>query len=204
MRRVLASVGFLVLVGGVAVAVAVSGFGQPRSSTRPPPNPQPDSARLADGPGGPTMDDHWHAAYGVYLCEGWAAGLLDAGVDANGIHTHGDGLVHLHPFSSEATGANATLGEFLDVVGLEVTPDGLTMPDGGTFPATTGCDGQPAKLVVAVWPSADSSEPEVFTSEFERLRFLADGEVWVIALVPDGATIDKPPSVGNLTTPGDI
>lgn len=203
-RKLAATFGFLVLVAVIAGAVSLSGFGQ-KSQKGPPAaataNENP--ARRDDDAGGPIVGDHWHAAYGVFLCKGWVTDLVDDGVDANGIHTHGDGLIHIHPFTEQAAGAGATLGVFLDQVGMDFSDDALTMADGGAF-GETGCEGQPTKLLVAVWPSADSQTPEVYESGFEELRFLADGEVWALAVVPEGGHLEEPPTVGNLEHPSDL
>ena len=58
----------------------------------------------------PTLNDHWHAAYGIWNCGQWEPALVDAGQDLNGIHTHTDGVIHIHPFSSASTGNRATRG----------------------------------------------------------------------------------------------
>src|SRR6476619_3770453 len=52
--------------------------------------------------------DHWHAAYGVYLCDQFAPPITDTR-DPKGIHTHGDGIIHIHPFVRSSSGNNATL-----------------------------------------------------------------------------------------------
>ena len=80
----------------------------------------------------PTVEDHWHASYGFYACDAWlpdlqgnkeeqdsAGQLLSEGFRRTGIHSHDDGVIHWHPYSSEATGRNAKLGVFLDVYGVK-------------------------------------------------------------------------------------
>ena len=64
--------------------------------------------------------EHWHSAIGIYVCDRWVSNLSDRGPDALGIHTHDDGLIHIHPFLAGATGKAATLGKFFDQVGMEV------------------------------------------------------------------------------------
>ena len=58
--------------------------------------------------------DHWHTAYGVYICDKFITafphGLDQNAADPLGIHSHGDGVIHIHPFSSTTSGKNATLG----------------------------------------------------------------------------------------------
>src|SRR4051812_12855904 len=51
--------------------------------------------------------DHWHAAYGFYVCDHWIANIPDGPADLLGIHTHADGLVHIHPFSTSVAGKQA-------------------------------------------------------------------------------------------------
>ena len=57
--------------------------------------------------------DHWHAAYGVYLCDRWLPAIR-SDRDPQGIHTHNDGVIHIHPFNRQAAGRRATLGRQRD------------------------------------------------------------------------------------------
>ena len=64
----------------------------------------------------PTINDHWHAAYGFYLCDTWykLAGNLEGTNSAGqpefpkfvrtGVHSHDDGVMHWHPSGSGASG----------------------------------------------------------------------------------------------------
>src|SRR5688572_1252934 len=47
--------------------------------------------------------DHWHAAYGIYACDAFLAPLSDER-DPKGIHSHADGIIHIHPFVRSAAG----------------------------------------------------------------------------------------------------
>ena len=51
--------------------------------------------------------DHWHAAIGFYDCDHFLPNEAQF-ENSEGLHTHGDGLIHLHPFSSAVAGKNAT------------------------------------------------------------------------------------------------
>src|SRR5262245_47264640 len=42
----------------------------------------------------PTVEDHWHAAYGIYVCDQFLPPLTDTVADVTGLHTHGDGVAH--------------------------------------------------------------------------------------------------------------
>jgi hypothetical protein len=67
------------------------------------------------GRAGPSVErsDHWHAAYGVNLCGVWQPAVPEYESSA-GLHSHGDGLIHIHPFDHRASFENATLGHFFD------------------------------------------------------------------------------------------
>ncbi len=76
---------------------------------------------------GPSADaqDHWHAAYGVNLCGIWQP-LIPEYESSVGIHSHGDGLIHMHPFDDRGAFENATVEHFLDPPqgeGLAGAPD---------------------------------------------------------------------------------
>ena len=67
----------------------------------------------------PQVGDHWHAAYGMYVCDGWLPKLTgnqeetvtdSQGVEtavnqdysSTGVHSHDDGVIHYHPFSAKS------------------------------------------------------------------------------------------------------
>ena len=88
----------------------------------------------------PTIADHWHSAYEFVQCDTvLPVSVNDA--DPNGIHTHGDGVMHIHPGAAQQVaraGERATLGVFMEAFGGEITDDRLTLEDGiaiGVFPA---------------------------------------------------------------------
>src|SRR4029079_18385354 len=62
---------------------------------------------------GPAISDHWHAAYGVNLCGVWQPAIPEWESVA-GLHTHGDGLFHIHPFTSRGEFENATVEHLMD------------------------------------------------------------------------------------------
>ena len=62
--------------------------------------------------GVPQLGDHIHEAIGFNVC-GQFLPNIPTFESKIGIHTHGDGVMHIHPFSQLGVGANATLGRFL-------------------------------------------------------------------------------------------
>ena len=77
--------------------------------------------------------DHWHAVYGVYNCnligEGDAKYLAPFAStdDAQGIHSHFDGLMHIHPFFETSSGENAQIRHFLNEMQVQITPEAITI-----------------------------------------------------------------------------
>jgi hypothetical protein len=123
------------------------------------------------------------------------APFTDAQQDVLGIHTHGDGLIHIHPFSDTVAGRKATLGVFLDQVNVHMTNDTLTLPTGQTYKeGTTKCvGGKDGQLQVAKWNSVNDAAAgkkpnEIFTSGFDQIR-LGASNAFTIAFMPPGSTI---------------
>lgn len=153
----------------------------------------------------PTLDDHWHYAYGIYTCDTFAADLVDAGPDEKGIHTHEDGIIHIHPFSSAVTGNDATFGEFADMTGITLEDDSFTLPDGTTFKDGDDCGGEKGRVVIARWPADDpDAEPVLFEDNFGDVKFAEDRGVITLAFLPEGAEVPRPPSVPGLDNLSDV
>ncbi len=163
------------------------------------------------GDGPPTLDDHWHAAVGIYVCDRWVANLSDRGADTLGIHTHEDGLIHIHPFLAGATGDAATLGKFFDQTGIKVTDTSITLPPGDVYgerkykEGETKCGDEPGRVVLAHWrdaATASGSPDEFRTSGFGDQHLDEDGGAYTIAFVPKGASVPPPPSAPNIVELG--
>ena len=70
----------------------------------------------------PTLQDHWHSAYGIYDCASDSfLAQFQSEFDPEGIHSHQDGLIHIHPFSDGVTGKKAVMGVFLDAMGASLS-----------------------------------------------------------------------------------
>jgi len=154
----------------------------------------------------PTPKDHWHEAFGVNICGDFQDPLNDAGPDRLGIHTHGDGLIHVHPFGSGASGKNAQLSKFASQTGLTVTDTSITLPGGKTYKNGDKCDGKPGKVALFVWPpqANDSTKPKKITKNIATIRFVEDGGAYVLAFVPEGTKVKLPPSIKDLANPSDL
>ena len=144
----------------------------------------------------PTTQDHWHAAYGVYLCDEFAPPIQDQN-DPRGIHTHADGIIHVHPFSSAAAGDNAVLDQFSRAAGMTLTDSRIKLPGGKTFEeGETECDGEPGIVQVKV-------DGEIVTDDVADIK-LGDRQILTIAFAPEGAELPDPPSVPNLDNLSDV
>jgi hypothetical protein len=60
---------------------------------------------------GPRIGDHWHAPYAVIVCEQLQPPVAEF-AHSSGIHTHGDGVLHLHPQTTEGEGDGASIAHF--------------------------------------------------------------------------------------------
>jgi hypothetical protein len=187
-------------------------------------------SRPADGSGAPYINDgsnansHWHAAFGIYICDTFQPKLQgtkeETGTDANGntvylndkfrilgIHSHGDGIIHYHPYSTKSSGNRAKLGVFFDVYDVKLTDSELVLPQdqGGEKWTTkdTKCDGKDTQLRVRVWDHYDKPNDyhDVIT-DFDNIRIKNDGMVFVVAFTPKGADIPMPDWAAQLPTLG--
>lgn len=154
--------------------------------------------------------DHWHAAYGVRLCGQGFAAPIQVQDDPVGIHTHGDGIIHIHPFTNAASGDNATLGEFIDAAGVTIDDDQIDL--GGDLSVkegddTCGARDKPGIVQVAYWENAreaDTTDPEIITENIRDIRFKNDSAAYTIAFAPEGATIPPPPTIPGLDNLSDV
>lgn len=156
----------------------------------------------------PTSRDHWHAAFGIDICGEFQENLSDSGPDALGIHTHADGLIHIHPFGSGASGENATFQKYADQVGIELGNDSFTLPDGTTYTNGDPCpndENRTGRVALYVWPpqANENTEPRIVTSDLGNVRFTEDGQIFALVFAPEDAEVSLPPSVPALANPSD-
>ena len=149
----------------------------------------------------PTLQDHWHAAYGVYDCVSNSfLPVFQSEFDPEGIHSHQDGIIHIHPFTSSVTGKQARLSVFMNAMGAEITEEALVLPGNQSLEAGVNCGGEEAVIQVVRWANAfEGGEPaEVYTENLGDVRFLADLEAFAIARAPLGADIPMPDRIDTL------
>jgi hypothetical protein len=147
---------------------------------------------------------HWHAAYGIWNCDHWEPNLTGT-QDPDGIHSHDDGVIHIHPFNSGVAGTRAQLGVFFNTFGVTASNDKIELPTGVTLQNGADCNGKEAKLEVARFRADQpDTEPEIITSDFNKIRFREDREAFTIALIPEGDPIPRPESIPTLDALSDV
>jgi hypothetical protein len=148
----------------------------------------------------PTLDDHWHEAYGVYKCDTYLPALAEQ--VHSGVHTHGDGLIHVEPTGSGETGKNANIATFVKgYSGLSLSQSEIKLPDGQDMKDGGKCGTKTASVKVFFWAKAGDAKPVILTGDTKSMR-IKDGSAIAFAFVPDGVTPPVPPSaITNLPNP---
>jgi hypothetical protein len=146
--------------------------------------------------------DHWHAAFGIWSCDHWLP-PVPLGEDPTGVHTHGDGLIHIHPFDDRAAGKNATLGRFLEASVMKVDAKSIVVPKGPKLLAGSDCLGKQTVIAAVVWRSVKDKQPTLVTKDLASIR-LADGQVIALVHGPKGTIPAMPPSIDDLIEPADL
>jgi hypothetical protein len=164
-----------------------------------------DGARNPDGlgDGAPVVGDHWHAYLGVDVCGAWLPNgdtfelrADDPGVRA-GLHFHGDGIMHFHPFASDEAGNLATVGRLLDYGGWSLSDRSMALWDGVRHDGTTPCEidgaAKPAELRWKVGRVGEPWPTETRTGDPARYA-PANGDIVALYFVPSGTSLTEPPA----------
>ncbi len=174
-----------------------------------------DSSGVSPQPGNPTTGapgDHWHTALAANICGEWIsppAEFENSAENINvriGIHTHGDGFIHTHPFTSSEGGTNATFGRFLSYGGWSASEDSLSLwggpaaapgrtdfSNGDKCPPGTLYAGQAGVVKYSVNCKNQSGNPS-------DVR-LTDGAVITLGFLPKSNPLGVPPNA--TATPAD-
>ncbi|MGH8972872.1 MAG: hypothetical protein ACRD0C_06670 [Acidimicrobiia bacterium] len=172
-----AVIGVIALLGVVGIVASKSG----------------DSAGAATGP---DIGEHHHAALGINICGQWKPNTPQY-ESAKGIHSHGDGFIHMHPYSRAGANENATVGLFLSQADEKVTNDSIKLGDGTDLKNGDECvnlDGKPGKLRWSVNGEEKKGNPARYVPN--------DRDVIALAFLPEGEDIGTPPIAGS--NPSDL
>ncbi|MBI2675932.1 MAG: hypothetical protein HYX24_05710 [Candidatus Aenigmarchaeota archaeon] len=97
---------------------------------------------------GPAPNDHWHATYEVILCGEKQEQYPET---PGGVHTHGDGQIHIHPHTPLQAGENANVRLFFFSVNGELKSDYIKLPGGKEYRNGDKCpDGKEGSVKIIV------------------------------------------------------
>lgn len=189
----------VVVLGTLGVVVSRS---EKRSAAAPMSAPSRDSSPPR------ASVDHWHAAYGVDICGKFLSPVSDQ-TDPIGIHTHGDGVIHVHPFrlkgrANSFSGKNANLRAFLRSVGGQISDKEIQVPGHKAKRNGMKCNGKPGQVQVVTWNKGDPvDQGTTVTGNPGDLRLL-DHMLVTVAFVPKGTKIAQPTSAPQLDRLTDV
>jgi hypothetical protein len=161
-----------------------------------------DRTSAEDAPG-VAIGEHWHAYLGINICGEWLPNVPPYEA-ATGVHSHGDGFIHLHPLSSSGAHDRATVGLFMkqapgdwEFKDDEIKVDGRDRVKNGDKCETGEYKGKKGVLRWSVdqTEKAEGANPSRYIPE--------DGDVIAITFLPeDVETLPTPP--GAQSTPTDL
>jgi hypothetical protein len=146
---------------------------------------------------GPNIGDHWHAALGVNICGSWKANTPQYEA-ATGIHSHGDGFMHMHPLSRAGANKNANVGLFLKQAGEKVSASEIKLADADlkNGEACKNLEDKKGKVRWAVNGKERKGDPAEYVAK--------DGDVVALAFLPQGTDIGTPPVARGGAVPSDL
>ncbi len=157
----------------------------------------------------PKIGDHWHAYLGVNVCGTWLPDAPqfedragEAGVRA-GLHSHGDGLMHFHPFATDESGDKATVGRYMSYGGWDLSSDSFKLWDGQEHKTGQTCgNGADAKPAEVQWTVGRFGKPWTGTPMSGNPADYKpkNGDIVAIYLLPKGAKLEEPPQAEQALT----
>lgn len=156
--------------------------------------------KTASSSGPPTTSQTWYAALGIDLC-GTVEPNLPASTNGSkvGFTANGNGVLTISPKNASESGANATLGKFVDGYhGLALTSSTLQYPgkpllsNGETCPKGTPDAGKAGYVTVVNWPSYVTKKGTEVSGDPRSLLF-GNAQMITMAFIPATATAPKPP-----------
>ena len=190
---------------GIIVAAGVVGIVAARPGSSLGPHPQP--ADPATG----QFRDHWHSAFAVDICGTFIdppntfETVHGNSNVAAGLHTHGDGFIHIHPRTRSESGEHATLGEFMTFGGWSVSTNSIDL--GSDAAAWAGLASDPSKRTWSNGDKCPKGTPDAGKSGVVKWSVdclphtgnasdyrLKDLQVVALGFIPKNADIGIPPN----------
>ena len=160
-----------------------------------------------------TGSSHVHAAYGFFKCDAYVAPFDgSAFADPVGIHSHDDGLIHIHPFVDRVSGRRARLGVWMDSTLVTITKNKVAFPADTAGKKKTTYDvskdrcGEKkvsAEVSVLVWKSSKDTAPVRYTGDYRQIP-LKEGQAYGFVFAPKGTKVPIPASIKTVETPADL
>jgi len=75
----------------------------------------------------PRVGEHWHAPYAIFIGDELQTRIQEV-VTQQGVHTHGDGVMHIHPHIPVAEGSGAALEHFFGDQGGKLSNSEMRIP----------------------------------------------------------------------------
>jgi hypothetical protein len=140
--------------------------------------------------------DHWYVAYGFYLCDKFAPAITDQ-ANPHGIHSTGDGIIHVEPKDNSVSGNNAVLGAFTAAVHVTLNAAELKLPGGHDYHDGDSCGGKAGRVRVRIFNSPSDKTGHDATLDPRKVP-LYDQGLLTVAFAPAGAKLPPPPSLSGL------
>ena len=163
--------------------------------------------------------DHWHSVYGVYSCnnapdimptddlarEAKYLPPFQSSQSDTGIHSHGDGVMHIHPFVELAAGDNAQLRHWINEMNVDLSAELISINNQFDAPqqlvpgeqCLDGTGTAEIKLLHWEWDfealNENRPDPNVIEADFGQIKFLHDREVFVWAYVSEDTPLSDIP-----------
>lgn len=117
--------------------------------------------------GAPRIGDHWHAPFQFFVC---GEKQPNARTWESGVHTHADGIMHIHPFQTYEEGSGARMVKWFEYGGGKLTTTSINMPGSGrTWKNGDTCpDGTAGEVQVFVTRVGASTEERLEGSDLTR------------------------------------
>ncbi len=110
-------------------------------------------ARQPRPEGGPRVGSHWHARYTIEIC---GKALPPLPLSHGDVHTHGDGVIHIHPATAPTSGRRANLDTFFRTTKVRLTASGIAIDGGPSYANGDTCpDGKPGMVKVLAQGAGD-------------------------------------------------
>ncbi len=146
----------------------------------------------------PAVGEHWHAAYGIYVCDAFLPNLTDS---RERHHRASTPTATAWPTCTRSTAPRpATTPRWRSGARPPASPSpttGFTV-NGTTYDDGFDCNGQPATVSLYVWPADDLSAAarDLHRRRHRRRSGSArTGSPITLAVVPPGTDVPRPPSV---------